>query len=63
MVMSLDTQVVQLKKKRFRTIRNIRKIRFLLSKEQLKQIVNALVMSSLDYCNAFYYGITEQDYD
>lgn len=59
--LSLDSQVVELKKKCFRTIRNIRKIRFLLSKEQLKQIVNALVVSSLDYCNALYYGITEHN--
>ena len=58
--LSMNTQVIELKKKCFRVLRNIRKIRFLLSNEQAKQIVNALVVSCLDYCNALFYGITGQ---
>ena len=53
-------QIVELKKKCFRTLRNICKIRCLLSNDQLKIIVNGLVVSCLDYCNGLYYGITEK---
>ena len=58
--LTLSNQVVNLKKKSFTTLRNIRKIRFLLTKEQLKVIVNSLVVSCLDYCNGLFYGITEK---
>lgn len=58
--LSLSKQVVELKKKSFRTIRNINKIRFLLSKDQLKVIVNSLVVSCFDYCNSLYFGISEK---
>ena len=58
--LTLADQVVQLKKKCFRTLRNIGKIRFLLDKKQLEIIVNSLVVSCLDYCNGLFYGITEQ---
>ena len=49
--LTMENQVVELKKKSFRTIRNICKIRFLLSEDQLKVIVNSLTISCLDYCN------------
>jgi hypothetical protein len=58
--LTLADQVVNLKKKSFMTIRNICKIRFLLSKEQLRVIVNSLVVSCLDYCNGLFYGICEK---
>ena len=58
--LTLEDQVVTLKKKSFMTIRNICKIRFLLSKEQLRVIVNSLVVSCLDYCNGLFYGICEK---
>ena len=58
--LTLSDQIVQLKKKSFRTLRNICKIRYLLNKEQLEIIVNSLVVSCLDYCNGLFYGITEQ---
>ena len=44
----------------FETIRKIAKIRALLSKDNLKTIVNSLVVSCLDYCNALYYGIGQK---
>ena len=58
--LSMEKQVMEVKKKCFRTIRNICKIRFLLSKNQLKVIVNSLVVSCLDYCNGLFYGINEK---
>ena len=53
-------QVVHLKQKCFRTLRNICKIRFLLTRSQLRTIVNSLVVSCLDYCNGIYFGISGQ---
>ena len=58
--LTLNKQVMELKKRSFRVIRNINKIRFLLNKDQLKIIVNSLVVSCLDYCNALYIGISEK---
>ena len=58
--LTLRNQIVQLKKNSFRTIRNINKIRFLLSRDQLKIVVNSLVVSCLDYCNSLYFGISEK---
>ena len=60
--LTLDKQIVELKKKCFRTLRNVCKIRFLLNTDQLKQIVNSLVVSCLDYCNGLYFGINEKLY-
>jgi len=58
--LTLSNHVVNLKKKCFLTLRNICKIRFLLTKDQLKVIVNSLVVSCLDYCNGLFYGLTEK---
>ena len=35
------------------------KRRFLFSKDQLKLIVNSIIVCKLDYCNALYYGIND----
>ena len=56
--LSMDIQIIELKKKCFRVLRNIRKIRYLLNENQVKQIVNSLVVSCLDYCNSLFYGIS-----
>jgi hypothetical protein len=58
--LTFEKQVVELKKKCFRTLRNLAKIRFLLTQDQLKVIVNSLVVSCLDYCNCIFYGIAEK---
>ena len=58
--LTMKQQVINMKKKCFTTLRNICKIRFLLSKHQLKMIVNSLVVSGLDYCNGLYYGINQE---
>ena len=60
--LSMESQVVELKKKCFRTLRKICKIRFLLSAAQLKEVVNSLVVSCLDYCNGLYFGVSERVY-
>ena len=58
--LTFEQQVVQLKQNCFRTLRNICKVRFLLTSAQLKTIVNSLVVSCLDYCNGLYFGISER---
>ena len=58
--LTFEKQVVNLKKKCFHTLRNLAKIRFLLTQDQLKVIVNSLVVSCLDYCNCIFYGIAEK---
>ena len=52
-------QVVLLKKKSFNMIRKLYKVRHLLSEHDLKLVVNALVVSCLDYCNGIFYGIAD----
>ena len=59
-LLSFEQQVIQLKQTCFRTLRNISKVRFLLTRAQLKTIVNSLVVSCLDYCNGLYFGIAER---
>ena len=58
--LTFEHQIVKLKQNCFRTLRNICKIRFLLTRSQLKTIVNSLVVSCLDYCNSLYFGIAER---
>lgn len=58
--LTFEKQIIDLKRKCFRTLRNIRKIRFLLSTDQIKVIVNSLVVSCLDYCNGLYFGVGEK---
>ena len=58
--LTMRKQVIEVKKRSFRTLRNIRRIRFLLTEEQLKVVINSLVVSCLDYCNGLYYGISEK---
>ena len=54
-------QIKDVKRRCLLTIRNIRKIRFLLDPDQLKMVLNSLVVSVLDYCNALYIGVNEKD--
>lgn len=58
--LTMSNQIMSLKKTCFNTIRKIAKIRFLLSKDHLKTIVNSLVVSCLDYNNALYFGISQK---
>ena len=58
--LNFEKQIVDIKKKCFNTIRNIRKIRYLLNTDQCKLIVNSMVISCLDYGNSLYFGVSEK---
>ena len=53
--LTMKDHITELKKKCFLTLRNLKKIRFLLTTSQVKTIVNSLVISCLDYCNSGYW--------
>ena len=52
----LDPQIKKLKASVCHKLRNISKMKQFLSEKQLQIITQALVISSLDYCNAIYIG-------
>ena len=56
--LTMTNNTIKLKKKSFKFLRNIARIPSLLSIEQLKLIVNTLVVLGLDYCNSLYYGVS-----
>ena len=61
--LTFNDQIVSLKKKCFHTLRNLRKIRCLLQEKDIKIVVNSLVLSCLDYCNALFIGAGERHLD
>ena len=50
---------MSLKKHCFRLLRNVIGRKYLFSKAQLKLIINSIIVCKLDYCNALYYGISD----
>ena len=54
--LTLDPQIRKLKAANCHKLRNIAKMKPFLSEKQMQIIVQSLVISSLDYCNAIYYG-------
>ncbi len=50
-------------KKAILNIKSIGRIRRYLSKEDLKRLVNALVISRLDYANSILYGLPKYELD
>ena len=58
--LTFEKQVTSVKKKAFHTIRNVRKIKYLLNDDQMKVIINSMVISCIDYCNSLYFGIAER---
>ena len=54
--LSFKNQVKSLKSKCFNKLRNIAKMRTFLNQQQMQTLVQALVISSLDYCNSLYFG-------
>ena len=58
--LTMQPQVMALKRDCFRVIRNIRKMSYILSKDQLRLVMNSLVVCRLDYCNSLYFGINEK---
>jgi hypothetical protein len=55
---SLDfsNQVKKLKSSCFHKLRNIAKMKSFLTQDQMQQLTQALIISSMDYCNALYFG-------
>ena len=61
--LSLTYHINETCKKATNSIRSIGRIRKYLTKENLKLLVNALVISRLDYCNSILYGLPKQELD
>ena len=59
--LSFSEQIKSVKKHCFKLLRQIRKLRFIFTQDQVKLIVNSLVVCKLDYCNALYWGITDKN--
>ena len=55
--LSFKQQVTVVKKVCFMMLRNIAKMKPFLTPQQIQTLVQALVISHLDYCNGLYYGI------
>ena len=56
-LLNFNSQIKALKSSCFHKLRNIAKMQPFLNTKQLQSLTQALVISSLDYCNALYYGI------
>ena len=61
--LTFQDHIMNLKKSSFRVLRNICKRRFIFDENQLKTLVNSLVVCKLDYCNSLYAGINEKHMD
>ena len=55
----MEGQVKSSIQKCFFNIRNIGKIRKYLNEDNCKMLVNNLIISYLDYCNALYHGLAD----
>ena len=55
--------IIYIKKKAILAIRSISRMRKYLSHDNLKCIVNAFVISRLDYCNSILYGLPKLEHD
>ena len=58
--LNLSDQIQALKLSCYHKLRNISKMKYYLSTEQMQILVQSLVISSLDYCNGLYYGINSK---
>jgi hypothetical protein len=54
--LNFNTQIKRLKSSCFNKLRNTAKMKPFLNMKQMQQLVEALIISSLDYYNALYYG-------
>ena len=61
--LSMTYHINETCKKATNAIRSISSIRKYITKENLKLLVNALVISSLYYCNSILYDLPKQDLD
>ena len=58
-ILSMEGQIKSIIKKCFFNISNIGKIRKYLDEYNCKMLVNDLIISHLDYCNALYHGLPD----
>lgn len=61
--LSMSTHIGKVCSKAFRSLYKLMQIRKFLCSETTKTLVNAFVISHLDYCNALLYGIPEYQYN
>ena len=62
-ILTLKDHIKSVKKDSFSVLRNFGKRKQLFTENQLKIIVNSLVVYKLEYCNALYSGINERQFD
>ncbi len=58
--LSFDSHIKQISRTAFFHLRNIAKIRSILSQKDAEKLVHAFVTSRLDYCNSFLSGCTKK---
>jgi len=61
--MSLEQHSKELTRNCFFHLRNIAKLRSLVSKAELEMIIHAFISSRLDYCNRLFIGFNKKDLD
>ena len=54
--LTFTSQIDKVKLQCFRKLRNIAKMKPFLSLQHMQQLIQSLVISSIDYCNSLYYG-------
>ena len=59
--LTFDAQVNKIVSACYTTLRLLHRIKSFLNTDQLKTLVCSLVLSKIDYCNALYYGINQQN--
>ena len=57
--LSFSKQIDKVTSTSFNTIRQLSRIKYFLSTEELNTIVCSLIFSNMDYCNALYYGLNK----
>lgn len=58
-VFNLDKQISAVVKSNFFKLRQLAKVKQILSKQDFEMIIHALITSHLDYCNSLYYGVSQ----
>ena len=56
--MNLESHIAHVCKIAYMNLRNIRKIRNVLTDQSASQLIHALISSRIDYCNSILYGMS-----
>jgi hypothetical protein len=59
-VLSFEAQINKVVSACFGWIRSLSRIKYFLDQKELSTLVSSLIFSTLDYCNALYYGLTSE---